>query len=96
MAVFLFYLLFGIIYLIIAVFWARFCFTVLDLRLRQWLGPRLGVTIRQRRGHWQVAEPNQGVRGLLIELLHPLFLAPALILPLLCFAFSIVALFFRP
>jgi hypothetical protein len=45
---------------------------------------------------WKVEESNQGLRGLLIELLHPLFLAPALLLPLACFVLPALLLFFQP
>jgi hypothetical protein len=87
-------IIFWTLYLITAVLWVFFYLRVLDAPLRQGLGRRFGVSLQRRgNGLWQVAQPNQGLRGCLIECLQPIFLIPAMIAPLVCFGLVAFALF---
>jgi hypothetical protein len=76
----------GIIYLIVAVLWIRVYFRRVDPWLREQIGRFFGVTLRiAGRGTWKVVESGQGLRGFLIEFLQPLFMIPAVMLPLIIF-----------
>jgi hypothetical protein len=88
------YACFGLVYLLTAVLWLSFYFRVLDVHLRHWLGRQFGVTFRpDSHMRWQVAEPDQGMSGCLLEFSQVLFLIPAALLPLLC---ALLLLFFLP
>jgi hypothetical protein len=76
----------GVIYLIVAVAWIWFFIRRGDPWLRERIGRLFGVTlVIAGRGMWKVKEPNQGMRGFLIEFLQPLFWIPVVMLPLIGF-----------
>ena len=74
----------AILYLYVMVRWVIYFFNRVDPALRERIGKRFGVTIGKNfRNSWEVVEPNQGARGCLIEMLQPLFLIPAMFLPII-------------
>jgi hypothetical protein len=83
----------GVIYLIIAVAWVWFFIRRGDPWLRAQIGRAFGVTlVIAGRGMWKVKEPNQGMRGFLIEFLQPIFWIPAVMLPLILFVIVLMTL----
>jgi hypothetical protein len=83
----------GIIYLIVAVLWIRFYFRRVDPWLRERIGRYFDVTLGiAGRGTWKVVESGQGIRGFLIEFLQPLFMIPAVLLPLIIFVVLLMLL----
>jgi hypothetical protein len=84
----------GIIYLIVAVLWIRFCFHRVDPWLRERIGQRFGVKLGiTGKGIWTVAQKDRDiVRGVLIEFLQPLFWIPAIMLPLIIFVVLLMVL----
>jgi hypothetical protein len=84
----------GIIYLIVAVLWIRFCFRRVDPWLRERIGRRFGVELGiNGKGMWTVAQKDRAiVKGVLIEFLQPLFWIPAILLPLIIFVVLLMLL----
>jgi hypothetical protein len=92
-----FYTCFGLVYLLASVLWLSFYFRVLDVHLRRWIGRQFHVTFRpDSHMRWQVVEPNQGMRGCLLEFSQVLFIIPAALLPLLCALLPLIFLPFQP
>jgi hypothetical protein len=77
----------GLIFLIVSVLWIRWFIRRADPWLRERIGRWFGVTLKiSGRGMWTVTPKDRDVvRGILIEMLQPLFWIPAVMLPLIIF-----------